>query len=198
MNICIFGDSITWGASDSDKGGWVERLRVYFGEKYDANVYNLGVCGDTTDDLLKRVEVECKAREPSIIVFAIGINDSQFVHSKSDRRTSIENFKENLSKLHSAARQFTEKIAFVGWTDIYESKTKPVPWNTDRSYDNRSIQKYDEAIKRFCSEKKLKFITMNGVLTLGDLTDGVHPNSQGHEKMADIIKPVLEDFLEIR
>lgn len=43
MVICIFGDSITWGTSDSEKGGWVERLKVYFGEKYDIDVYNLGV-----------------------------------------------------------------------------------------------------------------------------------------------------------
>jgi len=33
MNILIFGDSITWGAYDPDKGGWVNCLRNYFESK---------------------------------------------------------------------------------------------------------------------------------------------------------------------
>ena len=28
--ICLFGDSITWGAWDPEHGGWGARLRSYF------------------------------------------------------------------------------------------------------------------------------------------------------------------------
>ncbi len=33
MNICIFGDSITYGAFDTEKGGWVNRLHLYLDSK---------------------------------------------------------------------------------------------------------------------------------------------------------------------
>ena len=47
MTICVFGDSITWGASDYEKGGWVERLKTYLMKnKNDVDVYNLGVSGE--------------------------------------------------------------------------------------------------------------------------------------------------------
>ncbi len=76
MVICIFGDSITWGAFDYKNGGWVGRLRNYFEEKdEEIEVYNLGVAGNKTKDLLARFENEVKVRKVDVIVFAIGIND---------------------------------------------------------------------------------------------------------------------------
>lgn len=109
MTICIFGDSITWGAGDSEKGGWVERLKVYFGEKYDIDIYNLGVSGDTTENLLARVENESKVREPNIIVFAIGVNDAQFIHSTNSNRISEDGFRNNIEKLYRIAKKFAPK-----------------------------------------------------------------------------------------
>ena len=36
--ICVFGDSITWGACDYEKGGCVERLKTDLLEHSDINV----------------------------------------------------------------------------------------------------------------------------------------------------------------
>ncbi|MDO8436493.1 MAG: SGNH/GDSL hydrolase family protein [bacterium] len=59
MNICIFGDSITWGAYDPQNGGWVNRLRNYFEvQDEDIDVYNLGISGDSTTDLFGNIEME--------------------------------------------------------------------------------------------------------------------------------------------
>jgi len=92
--ICVFGDSITWGAGDREKGGWAARLKNYFGRISDFNVKitNLGISGDNTDDLLKRFKTEAVAREPNIIIFAIGTNDSQYIDSKDNPRVNLENF----------------------------------------------------------------------------------------------------------
>lgn len=165
MNICVFGDSITWGACDYKYGGWATRLRNYFEERgdtvlgadekaVDVEVCNLGISGDNTDDLLKRVELEAIAREPEMIIFAIGINDSQYLGGdKNKLRVSFNNFIFNLNELVRVARKFTNKIVFVGLTDVDESKTKPIPWSPAKSYDNALIAKYDSAIKDFCKEK---------------------------------------------
>ena len=31
--ICVFGDSISWGAWDMEKGGWVNRLWLFLAER---------------------------------------------------------------------------------------------------------------------------------------------------------------------
>jgi len=195
MNILIFGDSITWGAYDPEQGGWATRLRNYFeGKDNDTDVYNLGISGDTTADLLNRIEVEAKSREPNLIIFAIGINDAQFIHSTNGLRVSPDEFQQNLAKLFAIAQKFTEKVVFVGLTRVDESKTTPIPWNTDKSYTNENIECLDSAIEKFCENNKLKFISMDGVVGNDDLIDGLHPNTKGHVKIFNWIKSEVESI----
>ncbi|OHA62828.1 MAG: hypothetical protein A3E07_03445 [Candidatus Wildermuthbacteria bacterium RIFCSPHIGHO2_12_FULL_45_9] len=193
MNILIFGDSITWGAYDPEQGGWATRLRNYFEAKdNDTDVYNLGISGDTTADLLNRIEIEAKSREPNLIIFAIGINDAQFIHSTNGLRVSLDEFQQNLTKLLSIAKKFTGKIVFVGLTKVDESKTTPIPWNTNKSYTNENIKRLDTVIEKFCEENKLKFISMDSVVGNGDLIDGLHPNTKWHIKIFNRIKSEVE------
>lgn len=196
MTICVFGDSITWGAYDPEQGGWATRLRNYFeAQDNDVDVYNLGISGDNTADLLERMEVEAKAREPETIVFAIGINDAQFIHSANSSRVSLDEFQQNIAKLFSIAKKFTNKVIFVGLTRVDESKTAPIPWNTDKSYTNENVERLDCAIEKFCEENKLKFIPMKDVVGNDDLIDGLHPNTQGHVKMFERMKSEIESLI---
>jgi len=193
MNICIFGDSITWGAYDPQNGGWVNRLRNHFEEQgKDNDIYNLGISGDSTTDLFGRIEIEAKSREANLIVFAIGVNDAQFIHSTNSNRISDNDFENNIKKLFGIAKKFTSKIIFVGLTPVDETRTRPIPWNTDKTYTNERIKKFDLIIKDFCDENNLKFIPINDLLNNSDLIDGLRPNAQGHIKMFERIKPEIE------
>ncbi len=131
MNICIFGDSITWGAYDPDGGGWATRIRNYFeAQNQDVDVYNLGISGDSTADLINRIEREAKPREPDLIVFAIGINDAQFIHSTGNPRISAAKFQDNLEKILSIAKKFTSNLvvittAFAGGLMIANMAARP-------------------------------------------------------------------------
>ena len=195
MNILIFGDSITWGAYDPEQGGWATRLRNYFEEQdNDVAVYNLGISGDTTADLLARIEVEAKSREPNLIIFAIGINDAQFIHSTNGLRVSLDEFQQNLAKLLALAKKFTNKVVFVGLTKVDESKTAPIPWNTAKSYTNENIERLDNVIKKFCEDTKLKFIPMESIVGNDDLIDGLHPNTKGHIKIFNQMKSEIESM----
>lgn len=137
-NICIFGDSIIWGAFDTEKGGWANRLKIFLEKEFrDVAVYNLGISGDITDDVLERFESESRAREANVLVFAIGINDSQYIKSKDNPHTPLEKFKNNLKDLIAKSRAFTDKIVFIGFADIDESKTMPIPWRPDTYYDKK-------------------------------------------------------------
>ncbi len=189
--ICIFGDSITMGASDIEQGGWVARLKNYFWQNdHDITVYNLGVSGDTTDDLLERFKSESAARKPDLIIFAIGINDSQYINSKDNPRVDLDKFKDNLNKLVAQAKKFTSDIIFIGLTNVDESKTMPIPWAKNRYYDNENVNQYNSAVKLFCEEKFL-FVDMSDLLDDDDLEDGLHPNNTGHKKMFERIKDFI-------
>jgi len=190
--INVFGDSITWGAYDIE-GGWANRLRKYLEERDEDyfEVYNLGISGDNTDDLLKRFKNENEVRTPNSIIIAIGINDSQYINSKDNPRISLEEFETNLFSIIRDARVFTSEIIFVGLTKVDESKLLPVSWDLTKYYDNENISLYNNKIKEICEKNNLPFIEMMDLLEDEDLSDGLHPNSVGHEKMFLRIKNFL-------
>lgn len=192
--ICIFGDSITWGAVDPENGGWVAQLRRYFETNdYDIAVYNQGISGDNTDDLLARFKVECTAREPQIIIFAIGINDSQYIKTKDNPRVSLEKFQNNLVELINQAKNFSDKIVFIGLTKVEQEKLMPIPWSTEEKfYDNDNVVRYNSIIEKVSVEHNLPFLSLLDLLEVNDLDDGLHPNSEGHKKMFLRIKEFLQ------
>jgi len=95
--ILVFGDSITYGNWDRE-GGWVQRLRKFLDKRnltdpdFYCLIYNLGISGNDTENLLKRFEFETEQRlkegEETIFIFAIGINDTQFLHSENSLKVA--------------------------------------------------------------------------------------------------------------
>ncbi len=206
MKIIIFGDSIAHGAWDTKKGGWVQRIKIFLDEESlsesenEYTIYNLGVSGNTTENLLERFEFETKQRlkeddEELMFIFAIGVNDSQFIHSKNSLRFSMEEYEKNLNNLLNLAQKLSSKIIFIGLTPVDETKTNPIPWNRDKTYKNEYIRKFNEVLRSFCNENNICFIEIFEKFIKKDyrnmLDDGLHPNSEGHEKMFDIIKDFL-------
>lgn len=199
MNICIFGDSIVWGACDYEKGGWVERLKSYLMQnKDDVDVYNLGVSGNNTQDLLNRFDTEIDARKSEateMIIVAIGINDAQYIKTRENPRVNLKEFEENITTLLGKAREITDRVFFVGLTSVDESKVMPTPWDETKYYENGIIQKYDSVAKEACQKQGVLFISLFDVLSNQDLEDGLHPNSSGHKKIFDKVLEKIEPVL---
>ena len=206
--ICVFGDSIAHGAWDK-QGGWVQRLNQFFIEKYLSNpsnfycsVYNLSISGNTTEDLLERFDFEIKQRlkeeeNKTIIIFAIGANDSDFVHSKNDFWVQPKKTKKNIKKFIEIAQKFSTEIIFVGLLPAEEQKVCPMPWDMDKSSKNKNIQRYNEIIKSVCKENDIYFIEIFENWIKMDykklLEDGLHPNSEGHQKIFEIVRDFLKE-----
>ena len=186
----IFGDSIVFGAYDKKEGGWADRLKKHFlNSNTDVDIYNFGVSGDTTKLLLQRFEVECNSIEPDGIIISMGINDSAVIWTKN--WVSPEKYEKNLKELYNKAKKFTNKVIFVGLTRVDETKTQPIPWDTEKSYNEKNVLKYNQIVKLFCKKNKILFIDMHNNLNKEDLEDGVHPNSKGHEKIFKKVKDFL-------
>jgi acyl-CoA thioesterase I len=195
MRICVFGDSITEGYHDGEvEGGWVRRLEMLLGE--GAEIQNFGVSGDTTQDLLKRFGQEISGIKPDRIIFAIGINDSIYIPSQSKNYVSFSDFQKNLKKIIGEAKKVCEEIVFVGLVWVDEDRVMPMPWEPKLHYTNKEIEKYDNGIREICRAENLKFIDVNAEMKKIDyknlLSDGVHPNAQGHKWLAGLIKNKIE------
>jgi len=199
VNILFFGDSITYGASDIELGGFVNRVRLYLesNNNRDIRVFNMGIGGETTTEVLKRIEVETKSRfrvnDDTILIFSIGINDTQNIN-RIDRIT-IDQFKSNINELINKAKKFTDNIIFIGLTNIDEERLSPTPWNINKSYSNSKVNLFDNTIEERCLKNNIKYIKVNGLLDKLELKDGLHPTSSGHKKLADKLIESLEEML---
>jgi len=197
ITICVFGDSIVRSCKQPENKKWVGKLRYFLWKIYEVNtVYDLGIDGETIERLLKRFETECRAREPNIIIINIGINDSQYNSQKNSFRVSFRKFKKNLDYLIAKGKNFTPKIIIIGLLPIDESSARPFLRGLHRYYTNKDRKKYNEGVKLAAEENNILFIDLfeswikinyKKLLT----SDGIHPNSKGHQKIFEKVKEVL-------
>jgi len=181
--ICVFGDSITWGAWDLEMGGWVNRLRIHFDNSdEETEIYNCGVDGDYVADVLKRFDPEAEARKPDVILLAIGINDSP--HNSNPNGTDLNEFEKQYRQLLQKAKKFTEKLILIGLTNVEDEKTS--------GYQNESVEKYNYVVKKIALNQNLPFVDVFGSISNDELADGLHPNSKGHQKIFKKVKEILK------
>jgi len=194
--ICIFGGSITEGHLDLEQGGWVERLkRNLNAPNKTLRIFNLGVSAESTQEILKRIAKESKVRQANVIIFAGGTNDSRFLKGNENNTfTKLPKFEKNLQKIYKISKRLKAKLIFAGASPCDDTKTQPVPWDTNHSYSNKQINLYNQTTEKFCKKNNLPFIEFNSEITLEDISDdGLHPNPQGHEKIFRLVKQKLEE-----
>lgn len=201
MNVLIFGASITQGFWDTH-GGWAQRLRTYYDElqlqdlgKAGLEFFNLGISGNSSHDLLQRIEGETKARswrnKLPIVMVEIGTNDSSVDHGAI--RVPLETYRANLEELIKKAAPLSSKLIFVGLPSCDETRTTPVSWG-DYRYTNESIERYEHAAAEVVKAHNLPFIPIFGTfkakLDAGEdlLTDGLHPNNEGHQFIFEVVR----------
>jgi lysophospholipase L1-like esterase len=210
MRVLIFGDGITQGFWDLEYGGWVQRIRKTYdqqsiknlaGEKTDT--FNLGVDGDTTTAIVKRLSYEIEARrwqdDPFVLVFQVGLNDTQF--AGEEVMSTPEQYGDELDVLISSAQHYSDHVLFVGLTPVDDELCNP--WLHSQagvSFKNERIREFDGTLRKICLEKNIscvqvfeKFQEEQGKRNL--LADGLHPNNDGHQLIADLVKPHLDKLL---
>lgn len=207
-NIFFFGDSITFGAWD-EQDGWAERVKNDIQKKiisshfaYYHHTFQLGVPADNTTTLLKRFEQEIKPRllgdeANNTIILAIGINDAQsYKDTTKGNSIPYDDFQKNLAHLLQIAQKYASTIMFVGLTPVDESKVNFMPWMVDTTYKNIMVAKYNDGLKEFCKINDLPFVDLFDEWFGSDyknlLIDGLHPNTDGHEKIYNKVKQALE------
>ncbi len=209
MRVLVFGDSIAYGEFDS-QGGWVERLRLEkLGEQAQKpfedvpGIYNLGISGEVTGNLTRRLPHEVVARRNTwgpqtdfVLVFAVGINDSQ-VMDDGNAFSQPARFARDLEDLYETAWLFSRRLLFVGLTPVDDDH----PCN--KNYQAVRVWEFEKILRQFVTDHQLGFVPLYELFDsrLHEeelLCDGLHPNDEGHRLICDAVAPKLAELLQLR
>lgn len=164
---------------------------------YDLNhkVYNRGIGGDTTEGVLKRLDVSLYALKPKVVVLMIGINDIN--GNKSDGL--IERYEEIVKEIKKNLPN----------TILYCMSILPIN-DTIETYSTISYQKNNEIIINTNEEikkitEKYDLVSYLDLFALVNTSeglnkdysdDGLHLNHNGFVIWTNLVKPYLEDIDE--
>ncbi len=209
MITFVFGDSIAFGLWDS-MGGWADRLKSYvLDEEIKSNIknyhyiYNLGVDGNFTHDIIDRFENEVKARfwegEKYSFIFATGINDTLF-RNKSNYISTPQKYYSELKTLNTLAQEYSSNLCFIDLNPVNEDLTNPLKLSdSGECYTNQRIDVFNSTLYKFCEDNKANLIKISELFKKVNykefLVDGLHPNDKGHELIYKAVLPSLKIFL---
>jgi lysophospholipase L1-like esterase len=194
--ILCFGASLTYGSWDQE-GGWVDRLKRDMHrdthEKEDGKyqVFNLGIGGDTSIDVLQRLEAETLARKAEdweyLTVICVGINDTRIPAGVDRPIVGTEEYEQNIEKLLTTAQAQTSKVLLVGLTPVAnEARCMMV-----RAYDQRA----SEVARRLGVSRVDLFDAAMATDYRSWLVDRLHVDSRGHQWIYEQVKPHVLELL---
>lgn len=208
MRVLVYGDSTTQGFWDTE-GGWVARLRKYYDlrqledlrNRNEPTLFNLGISGGRSDTILSRFDAETKARdngEELVIIICTGLNDS-YREGADKYKSTPEQYEENMWALAGKAKSYSSKVMFVGLAAPDEKKTTPVFWK-DIYYIRERVKMFEDIMQKVAGEKGIMFVPIfdrfkTEAETQNLWADGLHPNSEGHELIYQLVQPELDKML---
>jgi len=145
---------------------------------YEWKVISAGISGETTAGGVRRASFVAERTKPDIIILALGANDAL-------RALPMKEVERNLNSILDTFQSSapSAKIILAGMR---------APRNLGVTYTNQ----FDEIYPRFAQERNILLIPflLEGVALVPklNLSDGIHPNAEGHRRIAQMIFPYVE------
>lgn len=195
--LVALGDSITYGQGIPVEDNFVSLLS----RRLKTLIINAGVPGDTTADVLARLDRDVLSLTPNAVIVFLGGNDFLWplLMRQNDFRTQaqilrgsrdfeeipIEKTFENLRTIIDRVHAAGAKVVLVGFSTEF-------------------LDSFGEEFAKIAREKQVAAYVPNalsGVLfskkhLVSETVPRVHPNSAGHKLIADRIQPALEKVLK--
>jgi acyl-CoA thioesterase-1 len=174
--IVAFGDSLTSGPglkpSETYPALLEKRLRQ---EGYNYRVINAGVTGDTSSEAFARLD-SALAPDAKVLIVALGINDGL-------RGMPTQTLEQNLSTIIERAQAQGMAVVLCG---MESPPVRGFGYSIEfHRVFTRVADRYNVPLVPFF----LLSIVANPDL---NMPDGVHPNAEGHRRIAEAIWPYLE------
>ncbi|MGL4583820.1 MAG: SGNH/GDSL hydrolase family protein [Flavobacterium sp.] len=158
----------------------------------------MGIGGETTEGLLRGVEVELNARrslEKNLVFFFYGANDLAI--KNGDEVVSIDQFNQNLEKAINIAKKITDKVYLISILPI-SSKVEGVLSAAGKVRTSERVLMYNEVVSAVSSRCKVELIDLYPLFAEREellSKDGIHPNERGYEVISEVIKPYIDKYL---
>ncbi|MFQ3231127.1 GDSL-type esterase/lipase family protein [Reinekea sp.] len=183
INICALGDGFVKGVGDAHNLGWAGRLIAEVTLEHGlVNYYNLGIPGETSLEVSKRIK-ELVPRmtkgADNRLILSFGVEDTVQV----DNKTVVSNQEsiEALTQLISQTRRHF-KIMVVGLAPVYDPQR------------NNRIRRLNSLFRELCSKNRIPFVDIYTSLSENveykralAKGDKIHPQDSGYEKIYDLI-----------
>lgn len=167
--IVALGDSVTLGTGATSGNGYVSVLERRIGQP----IINRGVSGDTTASALVRLDSSVLSLNPDVVIVFLGGND---ILRGVSNGVMFENLRQIIERIQDSGAE----VVLVG---VHGSV-----FLSDLEDDYRNL-----ALSTGAHYVPGAFVGILGNPAL--MSDLVHPNSAGHELIAERILPVLQDAL---
>lgn len=204
--IFVIGDSIVFGKKDT-LGGWADRLKIKLIQKsktnpnFSANVYNLGIPGDTSQSLFSRFSNEIVTRQQfypnreAIAIIAFGANDAGYNTKLTEFKVKPKVYRENILHAIKLAKNNSIKPILLNITPVLPTiEDKADKYGNVRN--NKFVQQYNQILEEISKIEKCPLINLYQIFKIDPskyiCDDGLHPNSVGHE----MIELEVETFLD--
>jgi len=179
-NIVFFGDSITEGYN----------VKEFFDEY---RVVNSGISGNTTKDLINRIDSDLYDYNPSVVIIQIGTNDLRVSIKDEEIISNIKKIIKGIRKNRKNASILVESIYPLNRdmdTEYWDG--------VNEDYNNKHIIKLNKDIKKLCKIEHIKYIDVytsllddNKNLKEVYSKEGLHLTDLGYYKVTKIIKKYL-------
>ena len=179
--VLLFGDSLMsgYGLPEDDHLSVVLEKSLK-SDKYEIQIFNGSISGDTSSDGLDRIEDELSDTSYDLIIIGLGANDML-------RRINPDQTKQNLEDIINIITSNNIKIILAG---MIASPTNGL------NYKKKFDKIYPDLSKKF--ELELIPFLLKGVALNPSLNqaDGIHPNEKGVLIIAETIKKSITNFLK--
>lgn len=209
FKVVTFGDSLT--APREGVKVYSEVMEETLVKKgSDVIVVNKGVPGNTTHMGAGRFTEDVLKQNADVVVIMFGINDSMIDVWKSPPETTprvaMADYEKNLRFFVSEVRKAGGRPVLmtpsqIRWTPELKKLYGKPPYNTE---DERGLMlllpQYVDAMRKVAREMNVLLVDMYAKYDEWEkangssaplLPDGMHPNSQGHQLVADALIPVV-------
>jgi lysophospholipase L1-like esterase len=180
--IEAIGDSLTFGYPYPTYYSWVRRVA----DRLAIIIENKGVCGETTADMRRRFTVDVVAARPDWVIITGGSNDAFL---------GIE------------AGEVAENVQAMAKEAVTRSIRPIIGLAPPMTFPEEALlAEYRQVLRMLAAEAGLPVVDFylplldhaSGEMRPGLHVDGVHPNEDGYELMADAaVKTLTEIFATI-
>ena len=191
ITIAFLGDSITQFGWEQEDGYVRQVIAKLYENGIKVNPIPVGICGNTSKNMLDRIDNDVLNHNPDIMFFMGGLNDIWL------NQSSVEEYKNNITNILDKAKENNTRVFLLNLTVIGEDIESSM---------NKQIDSYNEFLSTITQERHITLIDVNSAIKNEILkenkpnenvltTDGVHLNKKGNTILADtIVKKFFEEI----